>query len=155
MPATAQPPLPLEWFAPHDHGAGTTPHQHFEHQRHGEDHDGVRVVPFDPPAGASTATPEQQEVLRLRAQNKALHDEILALGARPDVNSVLYVRMEALADLLLPDPAARLRFEVAFERRMTAILNQMLTSARQAHLTGGTAPPPGASGLLLPKGVSR
>jgi len=96
------------------------------------------------------------EVLRRRlellsTQNRAKVQQLLSDGRMPDPRSVLTIRLDTVLALIFT-PSEKLRFEVLFETRMSAFLDQCLAESSRANLLTPLNQPcqsaPG--GLILP-----
>lgn len=95
-----------------------------------------------------------ERLAQLRAANQATYTALLAAQATPDPRAVLAIRLDTLLDLTLT-PAERLRFDVLFETRMAAFLEQCHAQRARAGLLAPLAAPTGqpaagAPQLILP-----
>jgi hypothetical protein len=77
----------------------------------------------------------------LRLGNRAVYDEIIRNGLRPDVSSIVMLRMEVLLETLFGglETAERIQFEITYEEHMEKALSEMLEQTQRAKLL---APPP-------------
>ncbi len=90
----------------------------------------------------------RQRLTKTRKTNEGKYRAILAQGATPSPIGILAARLDALLELAL-SPEARLAFDLAFEDRMTGVLNECLANLREQRVQL----PPGAarqSGLIVP-----
>lgn len=89
----------------------------------------------------------EKQLADVRVTNHAKYKSLVQQGFTPTAEAILMARLETLLELLLNEDG-RLGFDLAFERRMTDILNDTLAAARQQALLGNGGPPSG--GLIVP-----
>jgi hypothetical protein len=103
-------------------------------------------------------TDMQQEVDSLIEANKAAFSDLARQGVQPDQMSLINMRIDTLAKLVLSEPGF-LQFRLRFEQNVAEALEQVRGEVRKAQLAAGAQASPQevrqmarASGLLGPDG---
>jgi hypothetical protein len=99
-----------------------------------------------------------EEAERLIAENKTALANLARQGAQIDPASLLNLRIDTLAELVLSEPGM-LQFRLRFEQRVAEAINEIRAQLRTAQLAAGAYVPPRqvdqmarAQGLLGPDG---
>ncbi len=92
--------------------------------------------PAEAPADPPTPTQVITDLLEVRRHNAVLYEELTAGRVRPEPVGVVLLKLETLIELALP-PHDRNQVELAFERRMTGVLESCLSEMRQIEITQG------------------
>ncbi len=78
----------------------------------------------------------ERELGDIRKSNQEKYRALLSKKQIPAGNQILMARIEALLDVLFAhDTDMRLAFDVTFERRMTAVLNECLAEMRERQIS--------------------
>lgn len=86
-----------------------------------------------------------KELTEIRTENEQMLKTIQTYGHQPSSASVLHVKIDTILEFFAPD--TRLAYELLFEKKMSQILKQGVSEARQASMTDT----PNGSGLFIPK----
>lgn len=85
---------------------------------------------------------------RLNAINMATYAKLANNGIQINPVDLLMMRTETILEMVLADPVERMRFEIAFEQKMSEVFKGAESQIAAAKL--GVQPSQTASGLILP-----
>lgn len=91
----------------------------------------------------------EKERDRLHAINEAQVLRIIQSGIAIDSDMLLMARLDVMLDMLLAEPVERMRFEIAFEQKMSELFEGAESQIAAAKL-GVQPSATTASGLILP-----